>query len=127
MSYRTIEAARRASDKSGFKLFYPELGEKIETRLYKGRYFIISCNYDGPEWRVRETFSPGGGSMAATFCTHRSFAEALYALRWLIQDNAHREAGTGFYAGLGKAKREAKKPRRSRRADDETAHYRCLG
>ena len=130
MSYRTIEAAMRASEKSGYKLFYPECGEKVETRLYKGRYFIISCNYDGPEWRVRETLSPGGGSMAATFCTHRSFAEALSALRWLIQDDAHREAGTGFYAGLGKAKRtrEAKKPRRSRsRAFDETAHYRCLG
>ena len=106
MIYKTIENALRASKKSGLALYYPELGEKIVTRMYKGRYFILYCNYfDTPEWRVREV-ARGGGSWSADFCGHRSFADALWSLRWIIGDDAHKAAGTGSYAGLGRKARK---------------------
>ncbi len=104
MSFRTMAGALRKAEENGFKLFYPELGEKIETRLYKGRYYIIFCDYSGPEWRVKEVF-PDGGAMSASFGTHRTLADALHNLRWLIQDEAHRKAGTGYYAGLSRKAR----------------------
>lgn len=139
MSYRTMGTAMRQAERNGYKLFYAEFGEFPVSRLYKGKYFILSrpetylpphSTYDGSEarrWLLRHV-APDGGVWSADCQDHLTFAGALAAMRWIIKDDQkqlEREAERKAYR---KEQREAKKPRRSRsRAFDETAHYRCLG